>query len=755
MSRFTRFLLSTTIAAGAAAVVPAAAQVQSRTTLAPDIAPAQSNSMRTMPGSIILRGEPYSSLMQRLPAIRQFTLNEVRANPRAVIGGKRINFSPILQNPKALANIAARLSAVPDHVRLIAAATQIAEVGPGLIVRDYLSYQVLPGKCKDTSIRRQITAAGASCFVKGSRESRLAAFANPSDPRFISDPQRRATAVAEFRRRLDQQSAQIAGHIARLRKALSDTKERNALAARFGAAELARIETLNDDQLKEELINSAQHKIERVYFIPKAESTPTGTAFGRMRIAHAPPPNLNGMRRLDPPHVPPPRFERRADQKTDRKSHGPYIFLTGFTYGKSYEWRERVEMTIDFWLVSETYYAEAYANFTYDFGLRFPIQATMTSNYVRHGNDTSEANVQVEFAPINGSVKQFSDTGLPNDQIYDARELVADFTVKAGVNLRLPIVGTLTPSVTLPVDLTAWLSPPYTGGHFSAPAPGQNLDLTSTIPVDLLGGSANFGVIGAKIMPAMKVNLRSDTLRFTLIDKVPKQNTYTQVASGQVVPIAVGGILNEKYSEFALGYPVYGLSFNFTPGLDAQLFIDIDVWSDNWDWFVWFPELSVQFPSGGEDFTCHAKTNCTTDNLRIVWESPQRSQVAHLPPLAPTSVIASVRASNKVEVSWKSGDTRADWFEVERTDIRNAAPALHLPRSPVWKTLQPRQKPTGGLMSFADGLVTDANHTISQPYTYRVCAGNSAGRTCSEPVQAKGTQIAPGARLPITPGSPR
>ena len=47
-----------------------------------------------------------------------------------------------------------------------------------------------------------------------------------------------------------------------------------------------------------------------------------------------------------------------------------------------------------------------------------------------------------------------------------------------------------------------------------------------------------------------------------------------------------------------------------TPGLNARVFIDIEVWSDEWNWPIWLPQLAVQLPPGGVDFACHAGTAC-------------------------------------------------------------------------------------------------------------------------------------------------
>ena len=62
-----------------------------------------------------------------------------------------------------------------------------------------------------------------------------------------------------------------------------------------------------------------------------------------------------------------------ADKVAD-VDFGPYIFLTGFTFGHDYEWKWSAETTINWCVVgcSSTYGVYLNAGFGYGFGLRFP-----------------------------------------------------------------------------------------------------------------------------------------------------------------------------------------------------------------------------------------------------------------------------------------------------------------------------------------------------------------------------------------------
>jgi hypothetical protein len=85
--------------------------------------------------------------------------------------------------------------------------------------------------------------------------------------------------------------------------------------------------------------------------------------------------------------------------------------------------------------------------------------------------------------------------------------------------------------------------------------------------------------------------------------------SYPLTSNGQLVNVAVDP--SDKSSSFTVGDPVYTLGFNVTPGITARLFIDLAVWSNNWDWTIWFPQLAVDLPPGGVKFACHEGTICT------------------------------------------------------------------------------------------------------------------------------------------------
>jgi hypothetical protein len=307
-------------------------------------------------------------------------------------------------------------------------------------------------------------------------------------------------------------------------------------------------------------------------------------------------------------HMPPQNVE--ADHPLQ-----DHVLLTGFTLGREHEWRKRVWITIKTCIVSckVTFSAEVYAGFAYGLGLRFPIKVGGLYSYRRHG-DKETASIAPVFEPINGSEADYASTGLEGDKIFHGQELVAEADAYAGLNFHLPFYSDGIQKK-IGADLTDELPAPFAHGQFTPPAPGAAN--TPEVPVifsepDLLGGLANYGVIGAKVLPAVKLGLISNSLRLQLKDNLSGQVTEMDT-SGRTYPLAVQPGTHE--SNFTIGQPEYNLAFHITPGLDARLFVDVSVWSDHWDWTAWFPQISVTLPPDGATFRCHEKTTCSYNYL--------------------------------------------------------------------------------------------------------------------------------------------
>jgi hypothetical protein len=601
---------------------------------------------RGLPNSLTLRGDDHATTMQRLRFVRQYKIEDLRSRPQIMLGTAKLDFTPVLNNPKALFNIALRLRAMPKNVEVKEDTSEISEVDQGLVLHHVLSYRILPGKCADPGVQAQLAQAGVACFTKESANQRMAEFATPGHARYVADPVKRQAAIASYQQNSALADADASKHIADLRKSFADPKQRATLVAQLGAAEVTRISNLNDDQLKAEIINSSVQRVEQTAFVYKLDSsqyahpttvlriTPSAQemAAGK-QLLHTVIPEGGAANSQFPKMLvvePAANFHAQAapaspknatDQTTDMDL-GSYIYLTGFTFSHDYEWSIEVDTTINWCLIgcSSTYSVRVFAGFNYGFGLRFPIQTQLKYHNVVHPNQTADASLTADFAPIKASAAQFQLTGLEHDQIFDGKELVAQVGADAGFNFNLPIVGSTLPVIgskgmkfTLNLDFTDILPSPYNGGIFTPPAPGAHGydNIYKFDQIDFLGGLLDFGVVSGKIFPALDINLHSNKLQFTLNDEVFNKQ-FNLFSPGQTV--SLGTDKNKKFdSHFSFGNPVYNLGFTLTPGIDAQLAVDLAVWSQTWDWIVWFPQVAVDLPPGGIDFGCHAGTTCVRD----------------------------------------------------------------------------------------------------------------------------------------------
>jgi len=600
---------------------------------------ARATGQRSLPNSVILRGDNQPTTMQRLRVVRQYALADVRSNSQVTLGEAQLDFRPMLNNPKALFNVAQRLRAMPQSVEVREDTTQISEVDQGLVIDHVLTYRILPGQCADPNAEAQLARAGINCFKKEAPNQRLMEFNVRGNARYVADPARRQEAIDLSQQRAALADADANQHIAQLRQKLADPQQRAAIAAQVGPAEMSRLSAMSDDELKEEMINSSVQHVEQTLFVPKVESAQYAHPTEQLRPAPDASEMAAGERLLqqtipdggvsNPQYpnllkvVPNANFHRlqgsnppgNTSDQTTNIDLGTYIYLTGFTLGHDYEWKMEVDTTINWCVVgcSSTYDVQLYAGFNYGFGLRFPIQTQLQYHNVVHPNQTADATLTATFKPIDGTADQFASTGLESGQIFGGKELVAQVGANAGFNYNLPVVGSGGTGFQVGVDFTQWLPAPYTNGTFTPPAPGTHGIDTPYVfdTIDLLGGLLNFGALGGQVFPAVDINLHSNKLQFTLHDEVlNKQVNVT--STGQAVSVGVDKT-RKNDSHFSFGNPVYNLGFTLTPGIDARLFIDVAVWSDSWDWPVWFPQLAVNLPPNGIDFGCHAGTTCVLD----------------------------------------------------------------------------------------------------------------------------------------------
>ena len=557
------------------------------------IIPPPSRPGPNVPGSVTLRAGGHDAVMRTLQVVRRVDLPQLRANPRLTLGRTKVDLTPVLTRKGALLNVAQGLQAAPDLGRISVVDLQVSEVPQGLVVRSFLNYQLKSGVCSDAR-RARVEAIGLHCGRKQTDAARLQAFTTPGDIHYVADPRARAAALAQARAAATVEAADSAKDVANLHAQLQNPVQRKQIEAEIGAPEAQRLSLLSDEDLAGELINSAETKIEQVMFVPKLD------AVEMFNIV-----NLQASAASKPPVKQPPQTV------TTNTAVDPAIYLTGFTLGRDYEWQERVETTIK-WCVfgcKKTYYAEVHAGFSYGFGLRFPVKLGGNFHYLQDGSGES-AQYTASFQPINGSPADYAATGLSSDKIFDGKELVAQVEAHAGFSAHIPIYPD-PPAIDISIgkDLTQLLPAPFAGGQFTPPPAHSDSPKAQFIfeSIDLLGGRVNFGFAGAQVFPAVEVGLHSDSLTFDLHDDVSNASTKS-ISNGQLVNLAVSP---SHTSGFTISNPVYNLGFVVTPGIDARLFLDIEVWSHNWDFPLWFPALTIELPPGGVNFSCHEGTVCS------------------------------------------------------------------------------------------------------------------------------------------------
>jgi hypothetical protein len=584
------------IASMATIVQPVLAQkavqpIGNQTVAAKEITPPAGPGSVAIPSSVVLKDARVSQIIGSLKVKRTISGASLRSNQKLEIGATRVDMGPLLANPAALPNVANRLRAKPTLVAVLADEITAYEVEQGLIIHTFLSYVPKPGACGSASGRTQLASAGANCAKKVDPAGRTAAFSDSQNARYIANPAARAKAVKAAEAEVAQARGGINADIAILRGKLSSAEGKAEIAAEVGAAETARLTKLSDAQLEEEAVNTAITSIDEIMFIPNADQLD-----GRR-------PTLNKLKDIKS-NTPPVRSTRDLENR---------IFITGFTLGKNYEWGRRIEKTISWCVVGckKTYFVGASAQLGYGAGLRFPVQLGGTYDYLEKGGSRS-AKLTPSFEPVNGSEADYAAAGLPSDKLFEGKELVAQFSFAAQFGYKLP-GSSAGINEKWNRDFTKYLPGDLYDGQFDPPAPGEKRESIKVFnddkAFDLLGSQANFYVVGAQLFPAVKIGLTSGELSFDMLDKVSGKETKLS-KSGEPVSL---GINADRSSQWTIGNPRYNLAFELTPGLNPRLFLDLAVWSTEWNDQVWFPQIAVTLPPGGVNFGCHAGTVCARD----------------------------------------------------------------------------------------------------------------------------------------------
>lgn len=565
-----------------------------------------------VPGTATLRPGPMSQTLRSVTIRQRHRIDALRSRPVIALGNGRVDLRPVFMNPSTLTNVAASLRKSPRLAKVTADSLEVLEIEQGLILQQHLSYQLSLGACSSARQRQQVQQGGVDCFTRLPAAQRRAAFSDPASARFVADPRERRRVIDAAEKATAASEARIAGHLAEFRRQLADPARRREFIRTIGRSEVQRLAAMKDEDLAAELINAAKVQIEQTMFVPAqtafTEWLPPGTGSLSVRDPSASQPASTAIFTRRPSPIAALRPEAIRVPRTYQLE--ARLYLTGFTLANRYEWRERVSVTIDWCLFgcSETYYLEAFAGFHFGMGLRRPLLLRGTWTHVRQGR-MEYAQLKPEFITVDADASQYREAGVTDDRLFNGQELVAELGATAGFAYKVPFLGSDQITFDPGVDFTGYLPPPLTGGQFTPPGAAQALSVPVVLEhVDLLGERANFGVAGARVMPAVKIDLISRKITFKLRDQVAN-TTLVIDQSGASFRLAVDA--KDSSSRFTLGDPVYQLGFALTPGITADLFVDVSVWSRHWKLPVWFPELSVELPPGGVEFGCHTDTICS------------------------------------------------------------------------------------------------------------------------------------------------
>ena len=168
--------------------------------------------------AVILRSEQPADLVKSLPVKRQLTLSNIRSKPVQPIGGDTLNFKPMLDNPRAPFNVAAKLRIMPQVAEVLADDTTAYEIDQGVIVRSAITYRLKPGACSDFLRLAALSTTGVQCTSPVND----AAFANNKDAHYVADPAKRKAALADANAKRELMRQDIAADVADLRASFSD-----------------------------------------------------------------------------------------------------------------------------------------------------------------------------------------------------------------------------------------------------------------------------------------------------------------------------------------------------------------------------------------------------------------------------------------------------------------------------------------------------------------------------------------------------
>lgn len=531
---------------------------------------------------------PNLSLGNGVRVTRTLNLSQFQRSRPIALGSARLNLAELASPNNQFNRSIRQLQSLGNLVTVRQLDSQLIETNKGVIVSRAMIVQPKLGAC--TTNRSQLNRAGNICGNRTTLQASLRAMQTRGNPRYIANAADRRRAEQNLR----SSAAKLQQDVQRARQSLSDPR----VIRQIGQTEVNRLRALSDDDLAAEMIDAGETVISEAIFIPNIDNV---QAFDRIRHAQISP-------QLGPREI--AAAQQRLQQmairaKPQNLSLQQTTFLTGFTFGKEYEWRKRIQKTINWCIVgcAETHYVEPYAKLGFGLGLRFPIKAKLQFNYQQ--GDTAQ--LRTDFQAFDGGEEDYRAAGLERGKLFNGKELVAQYVYKAGVKWKL-LNGDQSFELGEEEDFTKYLPPPFTNGNFRPPSPGRPTPVLTKVfnDIDLLGQQMDYGVVGATLYPAVNITMTSAELSLSVEDKLSGRKV--RVGTNRNVPVRVDQRKGE--SKFVLGEPRYNLAFNVKPGLQYSFFVDLVVWDKDWTDILWIPQLELTLPPGGVDFACHAGTNC-------------------------------------------------------------------------------------------------------------------------------------------------
>jgi hypothetical protein len=317
------------------------------------------------------------------------------------------------------------------------------------------------------------------------------------------------------------------------------------------------------------------------------------------------------------------RREELARQRTPNS--GTARLITGFTWDEDEKWSKTKRTCVDYnplWPGCTRYWIKAYYHYSYVFGLRIPLLLEVESSNVREDREgTHTGVVTFNLTPFNGNSRHYDAAGMPNSQVYSGREALASLCHRSGgcgAGLKGDLPG---PNPYLPlgvqvrtIDLLheAFSSGSIRNGQIDPPDVGDQQMLGfRRIDFDLMGEMVNLGIVGAEILPLLRLDMGGKSKRLAIAygrDTDCADSPERRFRWDRTGDKTNAFEIPENSRDALLYKPSYTFDLTLKLGLEPALWVDFGVWDHTWrltqTWLPW----GISSPNFTLD--THANTHC-------------------------------------------------------------------------------------------------------------------------------------------------